>query len=76
MHYVMREMLVQIPIAPMVIGRNQTHSVRYGFCDETVKSFAICAIDHAGHDIAFALDCADDDLLPMSARPAEVRPLV
>src|SRR5258708_16248425 len=71
-HHAMREVLVQIPIASVVVGGNQAHPVRYGFRDKTVKSFSICAFTYAGNHVSFTPPTPAYDCFPMPACPAHV----
>jgi hypothetical protein len=72
MNHAMREVLIEIPIAFVVIGRNQADLMRYGFLNESVKSIAIRAVDHSCNHVSFALHGADYDALAVSASPAKV----
>ena len=72
MHHTMQEILVQIPIAAMIVNRNQAYLMRYSFIYEVVKGVAVGAVDHAGNHVVFALNRANYDALAMSTSPAEV----
>lgn len=59
----MREAAVQVPIAGVFIGCEQTDLVRHGFMNEAVQSASVCVVDDAGNDVALAFDGADDGKL-------------
>jgi hypothetical protein len=47
----------------MFVGGEKAHLVRNGFVDERFEGRRIGAADHAGDDVALALDGSDDDEL-------------
>lgn len=72
MHHAMRKVLVYIPIAFVVVGRDQAYPMRNRFLDKTVKRICVSVFDYAGNDITFTLDRANNDVFAMSACAAEV----
>jgi hypothetical protein len=57
----------QLAISRMIISRDQANFFRNGFADEAVQSFNVGMVDDAGHDIALALDGADNSILAFPA---------
>ena len=72
MHQSMRTRLAEKPIALVVIGRYQAHSVRDSFIDEAVKRGGISAFNHASDHVPLALHSTHHDELSGAARSAEV----
>ncbi len=58
--------IFQLAIAGMIVGSDQTDFFRHGFADETVQRFRISILDDASHDIALALDGANDSFFPFA----------
>src|ERR1039458_1984455 len=67
-----REILVEVLVAFVVVGRDQANLGRYRLPHEAIEGFGIGLVDHAGDHIALALDCAYNNGLSSSARTAEV----
>lgn len=59
----MREVFFEMPVAGMLISDEQANIISDGLANETVQGRGISIGDHAGDDIALALDCADNDEL-------------
>src|SRR6266508_2952896 len=60
-HEAMRKIVFQIAIARMFVGRDQTDLFGYGLANKPIKRIRISVVNHAGNDVAFASDRADDD---------------
>lgn len=70
--HAMREAVVQVLIAPVVIGGDQADFIGHSFVDEGVKRIGVNSVNDTRDHVALALHCADNDCLPMPASPAEV----
>src|SRR5258708_13785786 len=71
-NHTVRETGVETAIAPMVVRRDQTNLMRDRFVYEAGQCPRIDTVDYSRNDVAFALDCADNNRFAMSARAAEV----
>jgi hypothetical protein len=65
---------LQFAICGMIVSRDQADIFRNGFADETIQSCGISVRDDAGHDVALALNGANNGILAFSASPR--RPLI
>ena len=59
-HHEMRPFLRQYPVRVVVIGREKANLLGHDLLNEALQHFGTGASDHAGHDIAFALDGSND----------------
>ena len=66
----MRETAIQPLTAGICVGAEKADAVRYGLPHEVFESKAVCAFDHAGDDIALALDRAHYRSLAGVSAPA------
>jgi hypothetical protein len=66
----MREAAVQPLIAGISVCAEKANAVRYSLPHESLKREPVCAFDHAGDDIALALDCAHNGSLAGVSAPA------
>jgi hypothetical protein len=63
-HRAVREMLVQMGVTVMVIGRQQGNLIAANEVDELFKAVVVSAINHTGHHVAFTLNSANDNGFP------------
>jgi hypothetical protein len=63
----MVEIVAEVPIAGMLIGRDETYFLGNRRADERVHSFGIGIVDDASNNVALATDSADHDRLSGNA---------
>src|SRR5947207_1021701 len=61
--------LFQLAIARVFVSRDQANFFGDGFANEAVQSFSVGIIDDASHDIALALNGANNSLLAFASGP-------